>query len=227
MATIITKNNISSSQLATQMTEDLKTLFDFVKEEDNKLYITDTLYIIPGINVMIGNGNGITFTINIGSNSNGNYYKLVKSATGDVAIIARAGELTDNIGFRFAIVKVKNAITNEESYGIFANSTAGGSSSSSEKNYGRMMLFTDDVTNAVELTSVAVDPTGMGSYTYFVYGAKSDAPIAVLGEVFSHQSQCITQNTKVMYVTPHSYNGECLIAGKNYYCISFIAMLDE
>ena len=225
MATIITKNNISSSQLAIQMTEDLKTLFDFVKEEDNKLYITDTLYIIPGINVMIGNGNGITFYINIGSSS-GNYYKLVKSATGDVAIIARAGELTDNFGFRLAIVKVKNAITNEESYGIFANSTAGGGSSY-DRNLGRMMLFTDDVTNAVELTSAAVDPISLGSYTAFGYGAKSDAPIAVLGEAFSHQSQCITTDLKVMYITPHPYNGECLIAGKNYYCISYIAMLDE
>lgn len=226
MATIITKNNISSSDFATQMTEDLKTLFDFVNEDDGKLYITDTLYITPGVNVVIGNGNGVTFTINIGSSS-GNYYKLVKSANGDVAILASTRELTDNTGFRFAIVKVKNAITNEESYGIFANSTSGGTSSSDVYNYGKMLLFTDDVEDSVALTQVATDPTSLGYTAYFVYGTKTNAPIAVLGEVFSHQSQCITQNTKVMYVTPHPYNGECLIAGKNYYCISFIAMLDE
>lgn len=226
MATILSQNNISSSDFETQMTADLKTLFDFVDEDDGKLYITDDLYIKPGVNMQIGNGNGVTFTINMGSSS-GNYYKLVKSASGDIAILANTSELVDNTGFRLAIVKVKNALTNEESYGIFANSTSGGTSSSDIYNHGRMLLFTDDVEDSVALTQVATNPTNLGSTANFAYGAKTDAPMTVLGEIFSHQSQCITQNTKVMYVTPRPYNGECTINGKSYYCITYIAMLDE
>lgn len=225
MATILSQNNISSSDFETQMTADLKTLFDFVDEDDGKLYITDDLYIKPGVNMQIGNAHTY-FTINMGSSS-GNYYRLVKSASGDVAILANTSELVDNTGFRLAIVKVKNALTNEESYGIFANSTSGGTSSSDAYNYGKMLLFTDDVEDSAALTQVATDPTSLGSTAYFAYGAKTNAPIAVLGEVFSHQSQCITQNTKVMYVTPRPYNGKCTINGKSYYCITYIAMLDE
>lgn len=224
MAQIIERSGLSSADFRTQIAADLQTLFDFVKFEDEKLYITDSLYIAPNANMAIGNGNGITFNMQLGS-SNGNNYRLVKSENGDVAIFTGTSTLIDNLGFKLAIVKVKNAITNEESYGIFAN-TVGGSSGASN-NLGQMMLFTEDVTNNVEIVTVSSNPNSLTSYTNFSYGAKTSAAMTVLCEAFSHQSQCTTVNFRIMLVTPRPYNGDCLINGKKYYCITYLAMLDE
>lgn len=225
MAQIITRTWLTPSTVDTQLAADLQSLFDFVRVEDGKMYLTDTMYLyMDSGTVRAKNGNNIGFQCSLTSDID---YKLIKTATGDIAFLSKDSynSWEDSKYLRFVIVKVKNAVTGEESYGIF--SPYASPSTSYIQNFGNTMLFTDDITASPAIAKVAYNPITVTNYSDFMYGANANAPITVLCNAFSHQSQCITKNLKIMLVTPRPYNGDCTIDGKKYYCISYIAMPDE
>lgn len=227
MAQIISKT-IAWNAIDTLMA-DLRNMFDFktYDEENHRLYITDDTYIeinVSGTSFYIkaGNSNGQLISMSASLSTNV-YYEIIKSVSGDVALrTATNGVLADNMYLSFVITKVKD-MNGNKSYGVFMPSKNTGA-----YNVGNMILICDDNTEA-NSTSICSNPGNVNSpsYSTFNFGFNLAAKSAVLVPAFNTFTEYITENFKCMLLTPRPYNGNCLMNGKKYYCISFFAMLDE
>lgn len=236
MAQIINKTITSGPSAAMdELISDLRSVFAFKRydAENQRLYITDETYIYingysSSFNIAFGNSNGHLIQL-YESSVNYIYYQIIKSASGDVALRLYKQPLVDNKYFQMAIVKVKNSDDNE-SYAVYtpAYSAPGTTSANLVASvYGSMMLIADDTTsagytavnNCADSESPNVSPVN--------FGMNINTQSAKLIQIFSTYTDYMTSNARIMAQTPRPYNGECLINGKQYYCISFIALLDE
>ena len=232
MATIILRESDDVGVAA--FITDIKSVFSFVRQVDDKLYVTDDLYVRPynkdGTSTPsfdIGNSNGVIVTLKCQYTSTTFRYKIIRSQSGDVAVIAANGNSginDENKHFKFAIARVKKS-GSDDSYGIFTNST---SFTNNDINSGNAILICDDTVQVGEATQVSADSfSASPTYTNFIYGKNTSTKLTLLVPAFGMHTAFTAKYLQIMLLTPHAYNGDCIINNKNYYCISLLALLDE
>jgi len=236
MATVITNDFVVTSGDISLFINDLRNSFSFTNydSETGKLYITSNTYVQLSCNasnaltVAYGNSNGELKTGTLSSASH-LYYEIIKSVSGDIAVRINKGVLSENNSLVFAIVKTKN-IANEESYAFYIPSTNINSPiAQNSSNMGAIIIIADDVTTYLPsqmLTSVVTTSTSP-SYTNFMFGYNTNAKIDAMIRIFSTYSEYISVNARLILCSKSAHNGPTVINNKNYYCITFLALLDE
>ena len=157
------------------------------------------------------------------------YYQIIKTASGDIALRLYKQALVDNKYLQIAILRVIDTDGNE-SYAVYTPANIGQSSSNANmvsSISGYMMLIADDTDNTgttqinwvADSTSTDLTPLAFG----FNPSAKTAKPISIFGTFTNYMSK----TAKIFAQTPRPYNGESKMYGKNYYCVSFLALLDE
>ncbi len=236
MAQIINKTITSGPSAAMdELISDLRSVFAFERydAENQRLYITDETYIyIDGYSssfkIAFGNSNGQLLQLSE-SSVNAVYYQIIKTTSGDVVLRLHKQALVDNKYLQLAIVKVKNS-EGDVSYAIYTPAyTAPDTTVTSLVTtvYGTMTLIADDTTSAGYTAVNSSADSASPNVTPVNFGFNAASQSAKLIQVFSTYSDNMTLNARIMAQTPRPYNGECLINGRQYYCVSFMAFLDE
>lgn len=227
MAQVINKTTTKDNWIA-DITADLTAIFDFTKTEDNKLYVSSMTYIEPYLSgnypcIRIGNSNG---TYEFTTSGTTVYYKIVKSAAGDVAVTFAQSVLTDLISPAFIISKVRNVLTGNAGYGIFSIIAGGAIAASLSMLKCTSFILTDDTPSGSTVTKIKTT-SQTASATDFQGGYIETAPYNNLTEVFAQSSVCKAVNLYAGLMLQQIYYRNCKIGGKDYYGLGFFFMLDE
>ena len=236
MAQIINKSITTNlTDAMNTLIADLRSVFDFKRydDENHRLYITDDTYVeiygySSSFSIKIGNSHGQLLQLSESSVS-GVYYQIIKTASGDIALRLYKQALVDNKYLQIAILRVIDTDGNE-SYAVYSPADAGQgvvNTNMIPSVTGYMTLIADDtdtpgntqICQNADSTSANLTPLAFG----FNPSAKTAKPISIFGTFTNYMSK----TAKIFAQTPRPYNGESKMYGKNYYCVSFLALLDE
>ena len=241
MATVLErvcpKNSFPES--AGWIIEKLQELIDFtdvvVNEGSTDLYYSQNYYIrisysSSNLTIMVCGGDDFTDNTlySCSYSSVEQYVRIVKTAKGDVALLATnysnsaTTGIPDNGCLAFVLVKCKHAVSGTEEWGLYAPTD-----NTVSQNFYTKLLVTEGTTNVSNNRINAVYTSAGGNKFNVMCGYNPLAPITVLIPIYAVSSAYISENTFIMHITPRMYNGYSLINNKQYYCIGLIAMLDE
>ena len=203
--------------------EALISVHDFVRidEDTTKLYFDENSYIqLEDVSSSEMRVYLVSPNISQYFNVNNNYHvRIVKSANGDVTFQSNSGVIEDSECYRFSLIKCKSGVTGVEKWALHIPQTA------ADGAYFHTMFILEDGTINVTNTVRAVADTTSSQYLYCGYNPQ--AKMVMLMPMCALNSEYVSQNTYLMHFTPRPYNGDTIIGGKHYYCIGFLAMLDE
>lgn len=207
----------------------LMSVHDFVRIDEEtadttKLYFDENSYIqlydssssTMSISLISPNITNVSFSVN-----NNYYVRIVKSATGDVTFQSNSGVIEDSKCYRFSLIKCKNGVTGVEKWALHIPANI---STTSGENFHTAFILEDGTDNVSNTVRHIADTT---SSDYLYCGHNPQAKMVMLMPMCALNSEYVSQNTYLMYFTPRPYNGDTIIGGKHYYCIGFLAMIDE
>lgn len=209
-----------------------------------KLYVTDHTYLYvltrsssssANLYILAGNDTAGPAYMSAAviwqlSSTSGAYVEIAKSVLGDILLKGwnqgsnYATFTTKNLaaGYRIAIVKCKNIISDADTYGIPLFR--------SESTHCVALLVTDDTEGYdqnIYDNYFSYNPSVPSQKTVFYYGANEWAKITTLMPICSVSSVCVAVNAFATLFTPQFLWGNTQLDDKSYYFSDQFVMLDE
>jgi hypothetical protein len=214
---------IAGADKRTAIKEALMSVHDFVRidEDTTKLYFDENSYIqLEDMSSAEMRVYLVSPNISQYFNVNNNYYvRIVKSASGDVTFQSNSGVIEDSEHYRFSLIKCKSGVTGVEKWALHIPQTAADGAY-----FHTAFILEDGTINVTNAVRIVADTT---SSQYLYCGYNPQAKMVMLMPMCALNSEYVSQNTYLMHFTPRPYNSDTIIGGKHYYCIGFLAMLDE